>query len=471
MKSAKILTAFLAFAAWLPASADQARPTTDFFKKSSIYQILPQHFTQEGTLKKAREFIPHIKSLGVDIIYLCPIVEADDDPDKQFWSKRQKASGTENPRNPYRMKDYFKIDPRFGADQDLADFIDEAHKYSMKVVLDLVYYHCGPKASFIKDHPDFVVRDAQGNVKNGRWCFPELNFKNPELREYLIKNMEYFIEKFGADGYRTDVEPAVPADFWRAAYERISKIKPDVIMIAEGERPDAQVDAYDANYSFQWEYTLIKVFSAKKPACELEKVWKKQNAQFVKGARLLRALDNHDTASDSCQPGKGGMRYEKSFGNRGMDAVQVLNFTIDGVPFIYNGNEFADDQPFSMFTDNTHGRFFVGWENLATKEGWARMNLIRKLIKIRKANETLWNGDTKWLDSCKPESVAVFAREANGKKTLVAVNTRNAHIDTCVAVPEKLGSELLSYGCSYGKARGVLKMKMKPYGYLVLNLE
>lgn len=459
------------FGAPATAADKTARPTTDFFKKSVIYQILPQHFTQDGTIKKAAEFLPHIKSLGVDIVYFCPIVESDNDMDTRFWSKRQKASGLNNPCNPYRMKDYFKIDPRFGNDKDLKDFVEQAHALGMKVILDLVYYHCGPKAVFIETNPDFVVRDADGKVKNGKWSFPELNFKSKGLREYLIKNMEYFVEKFDVDGYRTDVEPAVPADFWAEAYNRVSKIKPDVIMIAEGERKDAQVDAYDANYSFKWEYGLINVFQGKKPASELRNIWETQHKQFAKGSRLLRALDNHDTASDACQPKMGGARFEKQFGNRGMDAIQVLNFTIDGIPFIYNGNELADDAYFSMFADNKHGRTFVAWENIATKEGWARMQLIRKLSKLHKGNTALWDGCTKWLDNSAADKIAAFTRNAKWQNMLVVVNTRNESVDATVDFNADAMTTALSYGASYKQVDGRLNVKLAPYGYLVIRYE
>ena len=447
-----------------------ARPTSEAFKKSVIYQILPQHFTQEGTLKKAQEFLPHIKSLGVDIVYLCPVFVSDDDMNQDGWSRRQKASQLGNPRNPYRMKDYFNIDSRFGTSQDLKDFIAEAHSYGLKVILDLVYFHCGPTAVFIKDNPDFIIRDEKGNVKKGLWNFPQLNFKSRGLRDYLIKNMVYYIKDFNADGYRTDVEGMVPADFWREAYAEIVKIKPDVIMVAESERADAQVDVYDANYSFKWEYHTIDVFSAKKPASALRNIWEVQDKKFAKGSRLLRALDNHDTASDACQPNKGGARFEVQFGNRGMDAIQVLNFTIDGIPFIYNGNEFADDAPFSMFGDNMHGRMFVAWENIATREGWARMNLIRKLAKLRKDNTALWNGETKWIDNSAPNSVLSFTRTAKNEKVLVVINTRNAPVDACVKLPNvDVSTTMLNYGCNYKKCEKCISVKMRPYGYLVLR--
>ena len=171
-----------------------ARPTTPEFQKSIVYQILLPLFTQEGTLKKAGEMLPHVKSTGADIVYLCPIAESDDDMNQEFWSKRQKASNTGNPKNPYRIKDYFKVEPMFGSDDDLRDFVSNAHKCGLKVVLDLVYYHCGPTAVFIKENPDFVKRNPDGSIKKGRWTFPELNFDNPKLREYLLKNMEYHMK-------------------------------------------------------------------------------------------------------------------------------------------------------------------------------------------------------------------------------------------------------------------------------------
>ena len=80
------------------------------FNKTVIYQLFLRVFTPEGTLKAASEMLEHIKELGADIVYLCPVCEADDDMNEAFWSDRQKKSGLNNPKNPYRIKDYFKID-------------------------------------------------------------------------------------------------------------------------------------------------------------------------------------------------------------------------------------------------------------------------------------------------------------------------------------------------------------------------
>jgi glycosidase len=139
-------------------------------------------FTPEGTLRAAARRLPSLAELGATVVYLCPIALADDDPRPEFWSTRQKASGTNNPKNPYRIKDYGRVDPEYGTDADLRDFIITAHKLDLRVLLDLVYFHCGP-ASVLMDRPGFIQRDALGKAITGRWNFPLLNFQNRQLRE------------------------------------------------------------------------------------------------------------------------------------------------------------------------------------------------------------------------------------------------------------------------------------------------
>lgn len=449
-------------ALWADSSNQKvARPTSEDFSKSVIYQIHLPIFTQGGTLESARKMLPHIASLGVDIVYLCPVVEADDDMDMRFWSKRQKASKTGNPKNPYRIKDYFKIDPQYGQDADLKNFVDEAHKLGLKVLLDLVYYHCGPTATMIKEHPDFVVRDENGNVKNGRWNFPEINFKSKELREYLWKNMEYFVRNFNVDGYRTDVEPSVPADFWAEGYRRIKAINPDVIMVAEGERADAQVDAYDLNYSFKWQKAIADVFDAKKPASELPNLWEKQLRHFVKGARIMRALDNHDTASDSFDA-----RYEKRWGNEGFDAVLVLNFTMDGIPMIYNGNEISDTSNLCMFSNRFYGKYAVDWSNALTDSGKKRMSLIRTLCAMRHGNPALYSGDTNWLATDNPEKILAYTRNSEKQNIFVAINVSNKEASFKNPLAKPVSKEILNRGATFLNNG---EISLIPYGYVVFQ--
>ena len=273
-----------------------ARKAPEFLANSVVYQLFPRPFTTEGTLKGAEKMLPHLAGLGIDIVYLTPIVEADDDINLEFWSPRQKASGLGNPKNPYRMKDYFKIDPEYGNDADLKHFVKAAHEFGLRVMLDLVYLHCGPKANLIEEHPDFVMRDENGNVKNGPWLFPALNFDNPNLREYLWGNMEYFIREFDIDGYRCDVASALPVDFWEEGRRRIEALKPDVIMLSEGERPDDQLHAFDFNYAFKCAYALQDVFLKGDSPRKLMDAWKKLFDAFPSGSRFIHYFESHDIA-------------------------------------------------------------------------------------------------------------------------------------------------------------------------------
>ncbi len=446
-----------------------AKATTDENKKAIIYQILLPIFTHEGTLDRARQMLPHIKSTGSNIVYLCPVVEIDDGTDRAFWSKRQKASNLNNPKNPYRLKDYFKIEPDYGTDADLKNFVDDAHKLGMRVILDLVYYHCGPNATLIKKDKNMVVLDKDGNVKKGAWSFPELNFKNPKLREYLYENMEYFIKKFDVDGYRIDAEAHLPTDFMGEAAKRVRKIKPGVMMLAESARDSAQISVYDAQYGFKWHQALMRVFLGQTPATDARQAWENHSNKYPTGARLLRDLDNHDTASDGCY--KHGKRYEKLFTNKGMDAVMVINYTMDGIPMIFCGNEFADDTYLSMFSSPKHGRLEIGWENLNTEQGKRRMALLKKLSSLRMGNEALWNGQTKWLDTSAPESVIAFMRTCGKQNIAVFVNAKNAKVSFETSLDTQGAKTMLSSGAAIESKDGKTFAKLEPFGYAIVQLK
>ena len=117
---------------------------SEIVKRMVIYQINLRVFTPEGTLAAAEKFLPEVADTGADMIYLCPIAESDPDSDPAHWSIRQKRSLCSNPRNPYRIGDFFRIDPEYGTEADLRSFVRTAHGLNLKVMLDLVYMHAGP---------------------------------------------------------------------------------------------------------------------------------------------------------------------------------------------------------------------------------------------------------------------------------------------------------------------------------------
>ncbi|MBM3888156.1 MAG: hypothetical protein FJ388_03420, partial [Verrucomicrobia bacterium] len=227
----------------------QARPSPEWLTRGVMYQVWLRGFTPEGTLRAATKRLPQVAELGANIIYLCPVQLADPDMRQEFWSKRQKASGTNNPRNPYRIKDYNRVDPEYGSEADLREFIATAHKLGMRVLMDLVYFHCGPTSPLMNER-DFIQRDESGKAVTGGWNFPRLNFNSRGLREHLWANMAHWVKDFDADGFRCDVSDAVPLDFWEEARTRLEPLRPDLVMLAEGQRQDDQLKAFDINYNF-----------------------------------------------------------------------------------------------------------------------------------------------------------------------------------------------------------------------------
>ena len=128
-----------------------------------IYQLFLRTFTPEGTIKAATEKLDHIASLGVDIVYFVSFCEADPDERQEYWSPRQCKSGRNNPKNPYRVCNYEKIDEEYGTAEDFREFVERAHALGMQVMIDLVYLHCGPSV-FPEKYPDLVKRDANGAI-------------------------------------------------------------------------------------------------------------------------------------------------------------------------------------------------------------------------------------------------------------------------------------------------------------------
>ena len=326
----------------------------------TLYQIFLRPFTSEGTIAAAEKQLPEVADLGVKILYLCPVAVADDDMAQENWSPRQIASGCNNPRNPYRISDYTKIDPEYGTEDDMKSFIRTAHSLGMKVLPDLVYCHAGP--SFLKDHPGF----AKGLTE---YRFPELDFSNPAVCEYLLDNMRFYAFELDADGFRCDMGDKVPLDFWQSAVEELRKIKPDLIMFCEGipQREDElQLGVFDLYYNWGWSqirHEILRTGAEKVSAI---------TGPMLTNYPCARYFENHDFANDCYES-----RIEKVVGAEGIEALLFMDFMLDGVPFLYNGVEFCDTARHSIFANPRE--FAIDRSGNAEE----RRNFIKTLTQLR----------------------------------------------------------------------------------------
>lgn len=170
-----------------------------------------------GDLRGIRDRLDYIDSLGVTAIWVCPVLE-NDMPGGSYHG--------------YATTDYYRIDPRFGSNEEWNALISDAHKKGLKVVMDMIFNHSGSAHPWLKDMPseDWYNHPAGDNLTNFRlstlhdpyvsdydldhtvngWFvpdMPDLNQRNPHLMKYLTQNSIWWIESSKIDGIRMDTYP------------------------------------------------------------------------------------------------------------------------------------------------------------------------------------------------------------------------------------------------------------------------
>lgn len=417
-----------------PAATSVARPVPEFLKSAVMYQLFLRMFTPEGTFKAAEKKLPELKELGVDIVYLTPHQQADDDDDQRYWSARQRNCGFGNAKNPYRQKDFYAVDPEYGTVRDLKDFVASAHRHGLEVMFDLVYFHCGPKAVFLGEHPDFIVRNPDGSPKLGDWAFPELNFRNPALREYLYANMVGFVREYDVDGFRCDVADMVPVAFWEEGARRCRAVKRDLIMMCEGLKGDDQIEAFDLTYGFYTQWAIVDLLAGRKPASELQRAWTFAQGDFPRNFHWMRCFENHDFAN--LVPGE--KRKEKRYGPKFNAAMLATIFLLDGVPMIYNGQEIADAAPHSIWSNRDHGGWHIDWTRAADETARERRALVKRLTALRHRHPALFDAPLEWLETGAPAKVYAFRRKLPDGCLTLAVNVTSQPVEIVLEGKQRL---------------------------------
>ncbi len=432
MKSLLMALVLGALAAPLPAAM---RPTPDYLKRATVYQIVLRNFTRDGNFRAATKMLEHVRSLGVDVVYLTPFVEADRDTDRTGWSRRQRGSGFDAPKNPYRISDYDKIDPEYGTDADFKAFNDRAHALGMKVYMDLVYLHCGPNNVLKDKFPDAFLRNPDGTVKTTYWKFPYVNFASKGVRKYLIDSMLHWM-RLGCDGFRCDVGDDVPIDFWVEAVSTCQKVNPDLVMINEGTKAEWLEKAFDACYAWPWSFTVRNALLPGNPTYghvkgeslpeQMERV-RAYEEKIPEGALMFCFLDNHDTAADD-----GDRRFDRVLPVEAGNAGFVLTFLRKGLPLVYNGNEIADNARNSTLAPVEHpmrAAWTVDWARALQSDGQKRLALIRKLAKMRH-NDPIWcDGSMEWVTDGERNGIVAFIRALGDRRVLVAANLTDKTAD------------------------------------------
>src|ERR1700730_6521776 len=205
--------------------------------RSNIYEVNLRQYGTSNSFKGFQNELKRLQDMGVEILWFMPITP--------ISSKDRK--GTLG--SYYAVKDYRAVNPEYGNLDEWKQLVQKAHEMGFKVVIDWVPNHSGADNRWLKDHPDFYVKDSAVNATTPYdWTDTrKLNYANRELRDTMIASMKFWVDSTGVDGFRCDVAGDVPTDFWK---ECITTIRNDkvVFMLAEADKPELHSAGFDATY-------------------------------------------------------------------------------------------------------------------------------------------------------------------------------------------------------------------------------
>ncbi|MEP6850459.1 MAG: alpha-amylase family glycosyl hydrolase [Acidobacteriota bacterium] len=382
-------------------SKENSRASQDWIRDAVIYQIWERGYSQKGDFNSITADLDRIKDLGVDVLWLMPI-----NPIGQ-----EKKKGTIG--SPYAVKDYYGINPDYGTSADLKRLVAEAHKRNLKVIIDEVINHTAWDNALIKQHPEYYKKNDKGEIipPVPEWAdVAGLDYSNQSLRRYMIDMLKSWIRDYDLDGFRCDVALMVPTDFWDEARAEVDRVKPNTIWLAEAEKPDLLVHAFDLDYSWNIHGTLTEVIQGSKPASAIRKAWEEQSAQFPRGAIRMRFSDDHDER-----------RAIVRFGEKGALAAQALAFTLDGVPLVYNGMEVGDTA--ESGAPALFEKLPIFWQIAERRPEFPRF--YKSMITLRKSSIALRRGDVRWIRNSDENRVLTFIRRSGNEEILIAINMSN----------------------------------------------
>ncbi len=413
--------AFVALAATLFGCFGCNNQPADNFDKynSVVYELNVRQATEEGTFAAAEEYLPALKEMGVDIVWLMPIspigVEA-----------RKGSLGSY-----YSIIDYKAVNPEFGTMEDFDSFLDAAHDLGLKVIIDWVANHTSRDANWWKEgKKDWYVMDENTGLPIVEYDWTDiakLNYNNQDMREAMLEALKFWIEK-GVDGYRCDVAMNVPGDFWKRAWEEVRKINPEVYLLAEGEETWLHESGFDATYA--WE--LHHIFNAMaKGGSETKNVAGdgtiKTNAKTVKDLKEYMARDdekypapamrlmftsNHDENSWA------GTEFERM--GDAHKALAALTFVMPkSQPLIYTGQEIGLNRRLQFFEKDSVV------ELVDLEYGKEYREFYSKLCSFRHANKALAAGENvapvQFVEGV-GENVLAFTRQKEENTVLCLFN-------------------------------------------------
>ena len=356
-----------------------AKNTSKNLRNQVMYQIFVRNFSKEGTFRAVIPRLDSIKKLGVDIVWFAPIHPIGE-------TARKGTLGS-----PYAIRDYREVNPEYGTINDFKATVDAIHKAGMKCMIDVVYNHTSPDSVLAATHPEWFYHKPDGSFGNrvGDWTdIIDLDYANEDLWDYQIDTLKMWAKI--VDGFRCDVAPLVPLDFWKKARTEVEKVRTDCIWLSESIDPQfiltmrdlgliAQSDcemyqAFDILYDYDIYQALTEYVSGTGSLKAYSDAINRQEYTYPDNYVKLRFLENHDQPrARFLFPGEKALR----------NATAFLYFQ-KGMTLVYAGQEMGISHLPSLFDRDT-----VEWES---PEAIDLTGLMQKLYRIKQ--DTLFTDST-----------------------------------------------------------------------------
>ena len=450
-----------------------------FSNKDVILLIMPDRFANgnpkndnlPGSLEKANRAdesgrhggdiqgiinnLDYIQSLGYTQIWNTPLAE----------NNMPKYS-----YHGYAATDFYKIDPRYGTNEDFKRLVQEAKKRNIGLIWDVVLNHCGLEYYFIKDMPmkDWVnVPDTKTRTNHLKstlldpyateqdkkgytdgWfdsSMPDLNQKNPLMASFLIQNTIWWVEYAGLSGFREDTFSYADKDFLAKWTKTILEEYPNFNIVGEEmthvteiaaywQKDKKNVDGYQCYLPSLMDFALtdnlVKALNNKN---DWESTWKEvyrgmgQDYQFPNPNNLLIFPDNHDM--DRIYT-----RLQHNLDH--WKLAMTLYATMRGIPQMYYGTELLYRQEKPGNDGFRRVDFYGGWEgdskNAVTGKGLTSeeveaQKFFTHLFNWRKAATAIHNGKFKHYAPEKNDAYVYF-RYNDTQKIMVILNKNDKKI-------------------------------------------
>ena len=424
-----------------------------------------------GDLAGIQQHLDYFKQLGVTALWFTPVLEND-------WP----ADKTQNSSyHGYATTNYYKVDPRFGTNDEYKQLIAECHKQGLKVVMDMIFNHCSDYHPWNIDMPSkdwfnnphyglqtsykltpvldpYASKVDLAETVDGWFVpsMPDLNQRNPHVIKYLIQNSEWWIETADIDGIRMDTYPYADRDAMALWMKTLDKEYPNFNTVGETwvtEPPytaawqkDSKLQKKNSYLKTVMDFSFYdKINQAKRE--ETDGWWNGLNRiynslcydyLYANPSSVLAFLDNHDTDRFL------GITKDSTMLKQGLALLLTMNRT----PQLYYGTEILLNGTKEVTDGNVRKDFPGGFpgdtHKCFTKEGRTAaengmFDWTSKLLHWRQGNDVIAKG--KQTQFIPYKGVYVIARQYNGKSVMTIINgTRSDNKLSVARYKEIIGS-------------------------------